>query len=140
MRRLLTAFLSTLLLLALAAAASAQTTTTGLDAAASALRRDRVYVDPAAERAQQVSLPRLRERVGQGDGSVFVAVLPAAGRLHGFHPLPGRHLDRTAPERRGQVSPGALGLDAQHRHLVSPSFDGRPLAKRSCSAILAGPP
>ncbi|MGH9265044.1 MAG: hypothetical protein ACRD1D_10175, partial [Acidimicrobiales bacterium] len=76
MRRLLTAILPTLLLVVLAGPASAQTPV--LDRAAQELRRSPVYVDPAAERAGQVSAERLRERVGRGDGSLFVAVLPAA--------------------------------------------------------------
>ncbi|HEX2118030.1 MAG TPA: hypothetical protein VHF91_02510 [Acidimicrobiales bacterium] len=76
MRRLLTAILPILLLVVLAGPASAQTPV--LDRAAQELRRSPVYVDPAAERAGQVSAERLRERVGRGDGSLFVAVLPAA--------------------------------------------------------------
>jgi hypothetical protein len=49
-----------------------------LDAAASALRNNPVYVDSGAERARDVDADRLRNRIRQGDSPIFVAVLPAS--------------------------------------------------------------
>ena len=74
MRRLL--LFSIPILIALAAPASAQTDP--LDAAASALRNNPVYVDSSAERAREVDAERLRSRIRNGDAPIFVAVLPAS--------------------------------------------------------------
>ena len=74
MRRLL--LFSIPILMALAAPASAQVN--ALDAAASALRNNPIYVDPGAERAREVDADRLRSRIRNGDAPIFVAVLPAA--------------------------------------------------------------
>ena len=74
MRRLL--ILLTLLLLVPANPAAAQVTS--LDAAASALRSNPVYVDPSAERARDVDADRLRGLIRRGDTPIYVAVLPAA--------------------------------------------------------------
>ena len=72
MRRLV--LLLTLLLLVPASPAAAQVTS--LDAAASALRNDPVYVDGSAERARDVDADRLRSRIRSGGSPIFVAVLP----------------------------------------------------------------
>ena len=72
MRRLL--LLLTLLLLVPASPAAAQVTS--LDAAASALRNNPVYVDGSAERARDVDADRLRSRIRTGGSPIFVAVLP----------------------------------------------------------------
>ncbi len=63
------------LALALGAAAPAGAQT-GIEAAASALRSDPVYVDPGAELAGQVDAAALRARIGTAP--VYVAVLPAS--------------------------------------------------------------
>src|SRR3954468_16216434 len=60
----------------MAAPAGAQVS--ALDAAASALRSNPVYVDSSAERARDVDADRLRARIRQGDSPIFVDVLPAA--------------------------------------------------------------
>ena len=44
---------------------------------------------------------------------------PAARRAHGLHPLARQHLDRAAAEGRIEAQAGALGIDAQHRQVVS---------------------
>lgn len=62
------------LLLVPASPAAAQVT--ALDAAASALRSNPVYVDGSAERAKDVDADRLRARIRTGGSPVFVAVLP----------------------------------------------------------------
>jgi hypothetical protein len=64
--------------LALVSGAGAAVAQTVIDTAAESLRRDPVYVDPAAERASQVDAGRLRQRIRSGDTPIFVAVLPAA--------------------------------------------------------------
>src|SRR4051794_12741605 len=64
------------LLVVVAPLAAAQTTV--LDRAAQELRRAPVYVDPAAERAGDVSAPELQRKITDGDTPIFVAVLPAA--------------------------------------------------------------
>ena len=43
----------------------------------------------------------------------------AARRQDGVHPLAGQHLDRAAPERRGAAEGRALGVDAEHRRVVT---------------------
>src|SRR5947209_9033336 len=56
--------------------ASAQTT---IESVATALRRDPVYVDPAAERPiSPVEAGRLRDQIRASGQPMFVAVLPAA--------------------------------------------------------------
>ena len=72
MRRLLLPL--ALLLLVPASPAAAQVTS--LDAAASALRNNPVYVDGSAERARDVDADRLRARIRSGGSPIFVAVLP----------------------------------------------------------------
>lgn len=74
MRRLL--ILLTLLLLVPASPAAAQDTS--LDAAASALRNNPVYVDGSAELAGDIDADRLRARIRSGESPIFVAVLPAS--------------------------------------------------------------
>ena len=61
---------------------------------------------------------------------------PAARRQHGLHQVPRQHLDRVAAARRGEARAGAVGIDAEYRHLVGvqaplrgPECGGRPLAK-----------
>ncbi len=83
MRRRWPVRLALLLLLVLVPAAGpavAQTAVaqSAVDQAADALRRDPVYVDPAAEMAGRVDAERLREVIRSGDAAIFVAVLPAA--------------------------------------------------------------
>jgi hypothetical protein len=73
-RRLL--ILLPLLLLVPASPAAAQVTS--LDAAASALRSNPVYVDESAELARDIDADRLRSRIRSGDSPIFVAVLPAS--------------------------------------------------------------
>ncbi|MDP1803773.1 MAG: hypothetical protein Q8K72_01265, partial [Acidimicrobiales bacterium] len=73
MRRLLL-LLALLLLPAIPAAAQV----TALDAAASALRNNPVYVDGSAERARDVDADRLRSRIRSGGSPIYVAVLPAS--------------------------------------------------------------
>ena len=63
------------LLLVLAPSAQAQG---GVSEAADALRDDPVYVDPAAELADQVDAASLRERIAATGMPIFVAVLPAS--------------------------------------------------------------
>jgi hypothetical protein len=75
-RRLLI-FLAILLLVP-ASPAAAQQTTTALDAAASALRNNPVYVDGSAELARDIDADRLRARIRSGESPIFVAVLPAS--------------------------------------------------------------
>ncbi len=72
MRRLV--ILLTLLLLLPVGPAAAQVTS--LDAAASALRSNPVYIDSSAERAGDVDADRLRSRIRSGGSPIFVAVLP----------------------------------------------------------------
>lgn len=74
MRRIL--LLLAPLLLVPASPAVAQVTS--LDAAASALRNNPVYVDGSAELARDVDADRLRARIRNGDSPIFVAVLPAS--------------------------------------------------------------
>ncbi|MDP1803729.1 MAG: hypothetical protein Q8K72_01045, partial [Acidimicrobiales bacterium] len=74
MRRLL--LLLALLLLAPASPAAAQVTP--LDAAASALRNNPVYVDGSAELASDIDADRLRALIRSGESPIFVAVLPAS--------------------------------------------------------------
>jgi hypothetical protein len=74
MRRLLLTLIP--LMIGLAAPASAQVT--ALDAAASALRNNPVYVESGAERARDVDADRLRSRIRNGNAPIFVAVLPAS--------------------------------------------------------------
>lgn len=62
-------------MLGVAGPAVAQVTV--LDAAAQALKRDPVYVDPAAER-RDLSEQGLRSRIRDGGSPIFVAVLPAS--------------------------------------------------------------
>jgi hypothetical protein len=62
-------------LLVLAPSAQAQG---GLSAAAEALSDDPVYVDPAAELADQVDAAALRSRIAATRAPIFVAVLPAS--------------------------------------------------------------
>jgi lactoylglutathione lyase len=45
---------------------------------------------------------------------------PPRGRAYGLHKDTRRHLDRAASERRCTVPERALGLDAEHRNLVTP--------------------
>jgi hypothetical protein len=73
-RRLLL-FLASLLLVP---ASSAAAQVTSLDAAASALRNNPVYVDGSAELARDIDADRLRSRIRSGDSPIFVAVLPAS--------------------------------------------------------------
>jgi len=76
-RRLSILLISTLVAVVhLGAPAGAQVT--ALDAAASALRNNPVYVDSGAERARDVDADRLRNRIRQGGSPIFVAVLPAS--------------------------------------------------------------
>ncbi len=49
-----------------------------LDRAAAALRSDPVFVDPTAERADEVDAGRLRQSIRSSGAPIFVAVLPAA--------------------------------------------------------------
>jgi len=63
------------LLLVLAPSARAQG---GVSAASEALRDDPVYVDPAAELADQVDAAALRSRIAATGAPIFVAVLPAS--------------------------------------------------------------
>ncbi|MDQ4133716.1 MAG: hypothetical protein M3179_11045 [Actinomycetota bacterium] len=59
--------------------ASAQSGTGTLDAAASSLRRDPVYVDEQAERAiDETAADDLRQRIRDSGASVFLAILPAS--------------------------------------------------------------
>ena len=76
MRRIL--FLLIALLLIPALPAGAQQTTTALDAAATALRNNPVYVDDSAELAGDVNADRLRARIRTGESPIFVAVLPGS--------------------------------------------------------------
>jgi len=73
-RRIL--LLLVLLLVVPASPAAAQVS--ALDAAASALRNNPVYVDGSAELARDVDADRLRARIRTGDSPMFVAVLPAS--------------------------------------------------------------
>src|SRR5215213_1173667 len=59
--------------------AGAQQTTTDLDAAATALRNNPVYVDGAGPLGREVDADRLRARIRTGDSPIFVAVLPDIG-------------------------------------------------------------
>ncbi|MEZ0020049.1 lactoylglutathione lyase [Sinorhizobium fredii] len=52
-------------------------------------------------------------------------------RSHGLRPLAGRHFDRDSAEGRAPVGTGALGLDGQHRQLVSLAQPGAPIV-RTC--------
>mgnify|MGYP000005730221 CR=1 FL=1 len=74
MRRLLL-FLASLLLVP---ASSAAAQVSSLDAAASALRSNPVYVDGSAELAGDIDADRLRSRIRGGESPIFVAVLPAS--------------------------------------------------------------
>ena len=64
------------LFLLVAGPAAAQTGV--LDRAAAGLRSDPVFVDPGAERADDVDADRLRGRIRDANAPIFVAVLPAA--------------------------------------------------------------
>jgi len=64
------------LILLIAGPAGAQVT--ALDAAASALKSNPVFVDGGAERARDVDQDRIRALIRRGDTPVFVAVLPAS--------------------------------------------------------------
>ena len=110
MRRHWTAFVPILLIVLLAGPAQAQTPV--LDRAAQELRRDPVYVDPAAERAGDVSEDGLRDRIRRGDRPVFVAVLPGAARSEAGGDL--RQLTRTLMDK--------VGVRGTYAVLVGDSF------------------
>ena len=74
----LVVLLSALLALLVIPAGPASAQTPVLDRAGQELRRTPVYVDPAAERAGDVSPPELQRKITDGDTPIFVAVLPAA--------------------------------------------------------------
>ena len=44
---------------------------------------------------------------------------PPARRPHGLHPLARQHLHRAAAEGRGKAQAGAVGVDAEHRQVVT---------------------
>src|SRR4051812_14673664 len=110
-----TALLALVLLLVPAAVAAAQS----IENAAQALRSDEVYVDPAAEAADEVDAGALRQRIADsGAGPVYIAVLPASAAQEAGGDA--REAAAELANRGGR--PGAYGV------IVGRKFYGRPSA------------